>query len=92
VRGELWTLFFDPHYRNRPLWLRMVWWTIINGLGFNRPYSRLLCRMGRYAQYQPGVCGYCGERHVALSNEWAWAVRDSCDPDSPFVCIPRGTI
>jgi hypothetical protein len=28
------------------------------------PFNRLICRLGIYKQYQPGVCGWCGGQHV----------------------------
>lgn len=39
---------------------------IANPLGLNRPLNRLICRTGRYTQYQPGVCGWCGKPHVDI--------------------------
>ena len=90
--NDLKTLWSDPYYRNRKSALRHVWWTAINRLGLNRPYSRLLCRLGIYQQYQPSVCGWCGKRHVKLAKSWYWAVRDSCPPDSPYVCIERSSL
>lgn len=62
--SDLWTLMFHSYYRNRKLAAYVVWMSAINALGLNQPYSRLLCRMGKYKQYQPGVCGYCGEKHT----------------------------
>lgn len=56
--------------RSLSLWLHGVWWRLLWGLRLGRPYSRLLCRLGRYYQYQPGHCGWCGEPHVALSKHW----------------------
>jgi hypothetical protein len=36
-----------------------------------RMYSDLLCRFGIYpAQYQPGVCGWCGKPHVKPNAHW----------------------
>ena len=42
-------------------------WMIVNALGLNRPVSKLICRSGRYHQYQTGVCGWCGKPHVKVS-------------------------
>lgn len=86
------TLWSDPFYRNRKSAIRHLWWGVINGLGLNRPYSRLLCKLGIYHQYQPGVCGYCGKRHVKLAKSWQWAVVDKCPPNSHMVCIERSSV
>jgi hypothetical protein len=68
--NDICTLWFDRSYRNRKLALWCMWTAAINDLGLNRPYSRMLCRLGIYTQYQPGVCGWCGERHVKVSNHF----------------------
>jgi hypothetical protein len=86
------TLLFDRTYRNHRTAAYVAVWKVINALSLHRPVSRLLCRLGVYTQYRPGVCGWCGERHVKLSKKWAWAVRDTCDPKSPVICIPRGSV
>lgn len=49
----------------RDLVFRALW-----ALGIMVRWNRLLCRLGRYHQYQPGVCGWCGDPHVAPSQRW----------------------
>lgn len=38
-----------------------IWWRFLWATKLARPYSKFLCRMGWYTQYQKGRCGYCGE-------------------------------
>lgn len=45
-------------------------WRALHFVRLGRPVSRLMCRMGVYRQYQPGVCGWCGKRHVKVSKKW----------------------
>lgn len=70
MRGDLATLLFDPHCRNHRTAAYVVAWRIVNALGLNRAVSRLLCRMGRYTQYSPGRCGWCGKPHVKISKHF----------------------
>lgn len=68
-------------WRDYPgLALHSVFWGILWALRLGWPYSRLLCRLGRYTQYQPGVCGYCGKRHVAVAKKWhGWRPQDGTE-------------
>ena len=40
----------------------ILWWLLWR-LRLARNGSRLLCRLGLYHEYQPGVCGWCGFAH-----------------------------
>ena len=65
--GDDWTLLFDPYYRNRRLWLRLLPWKVVNALGINRPVSKALCALGRYPKPPHYLvvppCGWCGKHH-----------------------------
>jgi len=46
------------------LWLHTAWYRLLYAIGLGRAFNTFLCRLGCYHQYQPGVCGWCGARHV----------------------------
>lgn len=50
--------------RDGKFYMHIGLWRAINAAGLNRTVNRAICRSGRYYQYQPGVCGWCGKRHV----------------------------
>ena len=66
-QSDIWTLLFDPYYRNRRLALRVTAWELVNMLGLNRPLSRVLCALGRYPKPPHYLidppCGWCGKHH-----------------------------
>lgn len=37
---------------------------------YYRLQGTLRCLSGKYPQYQPGVCGWCGKPHVKVAQKW----------------------
>jgi hypothetical protein len=70
--GDDWTLLFDPFYRNRKLWLRLIPQRIINRIGLHRQYGELRCALGIYERHAGGGwCGWCGKHHGRQTPRWS---------------------
>jgi hypothetical protein len=67
MRGDMWTLWFDPHYRNRKVFVRLIPQIIANAVGLHRPFGQVRCALGIYPKpphyLKEPPCGWCGRYH-----------------------------
>ncbi len=47
--------------------MKELFWRVLILLRLRVLMQRLICRSGRYHQYQPGMCGWCGKPHVNVA-------------------------